>query len=63
MVAGGNKQRGTVDKVATHSPTATLESVMLTAAINAAEGHDVVIVDIPNAFVQTKWRMKLTWQS
>jgi len=54
MVAGGNKQRGTIDKVAVHSPTAALESVMLTAAIDAAEGHNVAIVDIPNAFVQTK---------
>ena len=54
MVAGGNKQRGTIDKVAAHSPTAALESVMLTAAIDAAEGRDVAIVDIPNAFVQTK---------
>ncbi len=54
MVAGGNKQRGTIDKVAAHSPTTTLESVMLTAAIDAAEGCNVAIVDIPNAFVQTK---------
>jgi len=27
---------------------------MLTAAIDAAEGHNVAIVDIPNAFIQTK---------
>ncbi len=54
MVAGGNKQRGTIDKVAAHSPTAALESVMLTAAIDAAEGRNVAIVNIPNAFVQTK---------
>ncbi len=51
MVARGNKQRGTIYKVATHSPATMLESVMLTAAIDVAEGHNVAIVDIPNAFV------------
>jgi len=52
MVAGVNKLRSPVDHVAPQSPTPVLESVMLTAAINAAEGQDVAIVDVPNAFVQ-----------
>jgi len=51
MVVGGNKQRGTIDKVAAHSPTTALESVMLTAAINAAEGCNVAIIDIPKTFL------------
>ncbi len=54
MVAGVNKLRSTRDKIASHSPTAVLESVMLTAVINAAEGQNVAIVNIPNAFVQAK---------
>jgi hypothetical protein len=54
MVAGGNKQRGSVDKQDASSPTAALESVLLTAVIDAMEGREVVIVDIPNAFVQTR---------
>jgi hypothetical protein len=54
MVAGGNKQRGSVDKQDASSPTAALESVLLTAVIDAMEGRDEAIVDIPNAFVQTR---------
>ena len=34
-------------------PTASLEYVLLTATIDAKEGRDVAIVDIPNAFVNT----------
>jgi hypothetical protein len=54
MVAGGNKQRGTIDKEDASSPTAALESVLLTATIHAKEGRDVATVDIPNAFIQTR---------
>jgi hypothetical protein len=54
MVTGGNKQRGTIDKEDAASPTAALELVLLTATIGAAEGRDVAIVDMPDAFIQTK---------
>ena len=54
MVAGGNKQRGHIDKTDANSPTATLESVLLTSTIDAKEGRDVDIIDIPNAFVTTR---------
>jgi hypothetical protein len=54
MVAGGNKQHGTIDKQDASSPTAALESVLLTAVIDAKEGRDVAVIDIPNAFVQTR---------
>ena len=54
MVAGGNKQRGYIDKEEAASPTASLESVLLTATIDAQEQRDVAIVDVPNAFVQTR---------
>ena len=36
MVAGGNKQRSTIDKEDAASPTAALESVLLTSTIDAA---------------------------
>jgi hypothetical protein len=36
------------------SPTASLESILLTAVINAKERRDVAVIDIPNAFVQTR---------
>jgi hypothetical protein len=35
------------------SPTAALESIMLTAIVDAKEGRDVMSCDIPNAFIQT----------
>jgi len=46
LVAGVN--------IAVPSPTSVLESVMLTAAINAAEGQHIAIVDVQNTFVQVK---------
>ena len=54
LVAGGNKQRGTISKEEATSPTAALESVLLTAIIDAKELRDVATIDIPNVFVQTK---------
>jgi hypothetical protein len=54
MVAGGNKQRDTIEKLDASSPTAALESVLLTAIIDAHEGRDVAVIDILNAFVQTR---------
>ena len=53
MVAGGNKQRGTIEKEDATSPTAALESVLLTSTIDATEERDVAVIDIPNAFIQT----------
>jgi len=55
MVAGVNKPRGTINKVA--AP----ESLMLTAAIDAVEGPSVAIYDIPNAFVQTNVTPTILW--
>ena len=54
MVAGGNKQRGHIDKTDATSLTSALESVLLTSTIDAKEGRDVAIIDIPNAFVTTR---------
>ena len=51
MVACGNNQRGHIDKTNATSLTAALESVLLTSTIDAKEGRDVDIIDIPNAFV------------
>ena len=53
-VAGGNKQRDFISKEDLSSPTVATESVLLTCAINAQEGRDVVIIDILNAFIQTR---------
>jgi hypothetical protein len=35
------------------SPTASLESIFLTAIIDAKEVRDVMTADVPNAFIQT----------
>ncbi len=52
-VIGGNRQRDYITKEDVSSPTVTAEAVMLTCVIDAQEGRDVAVVDIPNAFVQT----------
>ena len=58
MVTNGNKQRGHVEKTDATPPTAALESVLLTSTIDAKEGRDVAIIDIPNAFVTTRIEKK-----
>jgi hypothetical protein len=53
-VAGGNKQRDFLTKEEVSSPTVATEAVLLTCIIDADEGRDVVTIDIPNAFIQTR---------
>ena len=58
MVASGNKQRNHIDKTDATSPTADLEYILLTAKIDAKDGRDVAIVNIPNALVTTRIEKK-----
>jgi hypothetical protein len=51
--ADGRKQCSDPMQTGARSPMVSLESVLLTAVVDACEEHDVVIVDIPNTFVQT----------
>jgi hypothetical protein len=53
-VAGGNKQRDFISKEDASSPTVATESVLLTCIIDAEEERDVAVIDIPNAFIQTR---------
>ena len=53
-VAGGNKQRDYISKEDASSPTVSTESVLLSCIIDAEEERDVAVIDIPNAFVQTR---------
>jgi hypothetical protein len=53
-VAGGNRQRLYIHKDDAKSPTVATESVLLTAIVDAFERRDVAVVDIPNAFIQTR---------
>jgi hypothetical protein len=54
MVAGGNTQRGHVTKEELSSPTVFTKAVLLTSIVNAHKGRDVAVIDIPNAFIQTR---------
>ena len=53
-VAGGNKQCDYISKEDASSPTVATESVLLSCIIDAKEGRDVAVIDIPNAFIQMR---------
>jgi len=52
-VADGSKQRLWINKEELSSPTVAVESVVLSAIIDAKEQREVTVVDIPNAFIHT----------
>jgi hypothetical protein len=49
--ADGRKQRETETPGDAASPTVLVESVMITAAVEAHEGRAVVVIDVPGAFL------------
>ena len=49
--ADGRKQRSTMTKEDTTSPTVSTESIMLTSIIDAEENRDVAVTDIPGAYL------------
>jgi hypothetical protein len=51
--ADGRKQRAYTAKEEATSPTIATEAVFLTAVIDALEGRDVAVADVPGAFMQT----------
>ena len=53
-VADGKKQWGFIEKEHGRPPNVATESVLLTCSIYEMENRDVCVVDIPNAFVQTR---------
>ena len=53
MVYNGKPTRQWLSREDSASPTASLESIMITAVIDAKEGRDVMTADVPNAFIQT----------
>jgi hypothetical protein len=52
--ANGSTQRDYIPREDAASPTASTEAVLLTGVIDAKQRRDVMTLDIPNAFVQTK---------
>jgi len=53
-VAGGNVQRDFISKEDSSSPTASTKSVLLTSVVDASKERDVAIIDVPDAFIQTR---------
>ena len=53
-VAGRNKHRSCIPKEEASSPTVANKSVLLTCIIDAEENRDVAVIDILNAFIQTR---------
>ena len=53
-VYDGSGTRVWKDKNETRSPTVSGEGLILTCCIDAKEGRDVMSLDVPNAFIQTK---------
>ena len=53
-VAGGNKQRDFISKENSSSPDVSTEAVLLSCVIDAEEEHDVAVINISNAFIQTR---------
>jgi hypothetical protein len=54
MCANGSTQRSYIAREDVSSPTASSEAILLTGVIDAKQKRDVMTLDIPNAFVQTK---------
>ena len=54
LVYNGAPTREWLSREDSSSPTAALESIMLTAIVDAKEGHDVMTADVPNALIQTE---------
>lgn len=52
MVYNGSKTREWTAKEYSASPTASAKSIMLLMVINTTEGRDVMMADLPNAFIQ-----------
>ena len=61
MVAGGNTQRDYLTKEDSSSPTVSTKAVLLTSIIDAHEKRSIAVVDIPNAFIQTRVDNEKDW--
>ena len=53
-VAGGNKQRNFISKEDSSLSTVPTEELLLSCIIDAEEERDVAVIDILNAFIQTR---------
>ena len=64
MCADGSVQRELYDKAEASSPTVATESVLMTAVIDAFEGRDTAVIDLPSAYLHANMKdvvhMRLT---
>eukprot|EP00957_Ditylum_brightwellii_P185371 14115004-Ditylum_brightwellii.AAC.1 len=49
----GSMQRTYIAREEAASPTATTEAILITGVIEAKQQRDIMMLDIPNAFIQT----------
>ena len=54
MVYNGKQNQEWLSREYLESPTAVLESIMLTAIVDANEEQNVMSVDVPNTLIQNK---------
>ena len=54
MCANGSIQRSRYKKGEAMSPTVSNDAVLITSAIDAHEGRDVAVLDIPGAFLHAE---------
>ena len=52
LAYNGKPTRGWIKDEEKASPTVLTESLFITCAIDSHEGRDIMIMDIPNAFIQ-----------
>eukprot|EP00957_Ditylum_brightwellii_P007025 531497-Ditylum_brightwellii.AAC.1 len=51
--ANGSTQRSYINKDEASSPTAATEAILITGVIETNQCCDIMVLDIPNVFVQT----------
>jgi len=59
LVYNGKPTREWLSREDTSSPTVPQEGLHITLAIDAKEGRDVMSAEIPNAFIQTRMKVKV----
>ena len=54
MCSNGSTQRSRYEKGEATSPTVSTDAVLITSAIDAHEGRDIAVIDLPGAFLHAK---------
>ena len=57
MCANGSTQRSRYEKGEATSLTVSTDAVLITSAIDAQEGRDIAVIDLPGHFYMPRWMM------